>query len=607
MSMNQKFWPGELAVAALQREGVTTMFGLMGGHINAVVDQAYRAGIDVFQVRHEQAAIHAADGYARTTRRPGVCFATAGPGMTNIVTGLHMSYVARTPVVALLGGHKLFEEGRGGTAQEADARSVLNSVTKWTKRATLPEQADLYIRQAFRDAMTYPYGPVAIEFPLDRFNFEPMDPADQIGYLDGPSLGAPPAVAGDPPAVQRAYELLSQAKRPLILGGDGVHWDNAGAELQTFAEMLGIPVSLRRHARGAVPESHPLVLPTGLRKAAIEQADVVLILGLNLDYFESFGDWRTDARFIQVSRHPSEIAVNIRTAVEVTADQKSFLGQLIRHAEAAEANPDTAKSWADELKNRTEAYRIQRAEETDALRDNERIHPRVFADELIKALPKDVPLVLDSFTASGYLAQYLEPAISGTVMDAGLNAAFGHGVGMAIGASVARGFKPVVSVLGDGGIGLGGGDIETAVRYKIPAIFFVYNNSALCGGLEEYAYGPNYAVLGENAGSGYNVTLDVRYDEMYATLGIHTELVTKPTEIGEALKRALDSGGPAVINVFADRNVQPGLYETTHARDMFWHLPADEVEAPARKRHHEQLYPRYHGGNELADDLTSKG
>lgn len=602
--MSRNRWPAEHVVAALQREGVTTMFGINGGHINPIMDHAYRAGIDVYQVRHEQAAVHAADGYARLTREPGVAFATAGPGMTNTITAMHMAYVAHTPVVLLLGGHKLVEEGRG-TAQEADARSVLASVTKSVRRATLPEQADLYVRMAFREAMTYPFGPVAVEFPLDMFNDHPIAADDQLGHLpDGGYVGRPPGSYGDPRAVAQAFELLTNAERPLILAGDGVHWDAAGEELCALAETISAPVSLRRHARGAVPENHRLVIPAQLRKEAIEQADVVLVLGMELNYLESFGNWISQAKFIQASRHPSEVSVALPTAVEIIADHKSLLTQLLQHAATVQA-PETrsASEWAQSWTQKAEDYRRTRDQNAGLFTDGERLHPAVVASELSAALPADVPIVLDSFTASGYLAQHLEPQSSGFVLDAGLSAAFGHGVGMAIGASIARGNRPVVSVLGDGGVGLGGGDIETAVRYGVPAVFVVYNNSALCGGLETFAYGKDYSVLGPKARGGFNVTEDVAYEQMYAPLGVHTELVTKPGELAAALHRALESGRTSVINVLADRDVQPGLYQTAHAGVMFWHLPADEVESPARARHHEQLYPRYHDGRTLKQDL----
>ncbi|MDN3059781.1 thiamine pyrophosphate-binding protein [Streptomyces sp. SRF1] len=605
--MPRNRWPAELVVEALQREDVRAMFGIFGGHIASIQDYAYRAGIDVLQVRHEQAAVHAADGYARMARGPGVCFATAGPGMTNTVTAMHMAYVNRSPVVLLLGGHKVREEGRA-TMQEADAGSVLGSVTKSFRRVTVPEQADLFVRMAFREAMTYPYGPVAIEFPTDLFNDRPIPPETRIGWPGADvHLGRPPAVAGDPAGLAAAFESLSAAERPLIIAGDGVHWDDAGDELRQLVETLSVPLSMRRHGRGAVPERHPLVIPAPARKRALADADVVMLLGLHLSYLEGFGDWNTSARFIQVNRHPSEASVSLPTLVEITADHRTFLRRM--NALALDLPADRSRpsrTWSDACRGEVEQWRERRDAGVREVAGREIIHPLALASELSRLLPSDVPIILDSFTASGFLAEFLQPETSGSVMDAGLSAAFGHGVGMAVGASMASDAGPVVSVLGDGGVGLGGGDIETAVRYDLPVVFIVSNNGALGSGMEDFAYGPEYSILGAKARRGFNLTPDVRYDEMFAPLGCHTEHVTRLDELEGALERSLRSGRPSVVNVVVDRNAQPGLYETVHAREMFWHLPADEVMAPARRRHHETLFPRFHGGLTLAEAFEAE-
>lgn len=604
---SQQHWPAELAAETLVSEGVTAMFGILGGHINPLQDYAYRAGIDVYQMRHEQAAVFAADAYGRHRREPGVCFGTAGPGMTNMVTGLHLAYVARSPLVCLLGGHKLAEEGRS-TIQEANAASILNSVTKWTARCTRPEQAGFYIRKAFRDAMTYPYGPVAVEFPLDTFNYQPILRGSQVSYLPGAwNSGIQPDSPGDPAAIKVAADLLLNAKRPLIIGGDGVHWDNAGQEVRLLAENLGIPVNLRRLARGAIHDDHPLLLRTELRKSAIEKADVILLAGLRTDYLEGFGDWNAEAIFIQVNNHRSEIATHLRTGQEIIGNVRS-IADSIRHEidsrqGAVESRIDAG--WVPGLQEGTAAWlseRDQRVSELSAITGP--LHPDVVAAELAAALPSGIPIIQDSFTASASLNQFLEPSESGGVLDAGLSATFGHGVGMAIGASLARGGTPVVAVLGDGGVGAAGGDIETAVRLNLPVIYVIYNNSALCGGLEAYGYGENYSVLGPKARGGFNVSIDVAYEDMYAPLGCHTERVNDPGQLGDAVKRCLDSGKTCVINVIGDRDVPPPLYDTSHARDMFWHLPQEEVQAPLRERHQKQLYPRYHGGRILQEDLS---
>lgn len=593
-------WPAQLAVEALQAEGVTRMFGLLGGHIQPLMEFAYRAGIDVFQFRHEQAAAHAADAWARLRGEVGVVFGTAGPGMTNLVTGIHLAEMARTPLVVLLGGHKEFEADRG-SMQEADAEAVLGSVTKWTRRIDVPEKANYYIRKAFRDAMTPPYGPVALEFPVDTFNWEPIDPAEQIGYRAGPWRAGPaPRVHPDPHGVDETVRLLEAAQRPLVIAGDGVHWDGAADALDAFARASGVPVNLRRHARGALGPDHPNLVPAGMRKQLIEAADLLLIVGARLDYLEMFGEWRTDAKVVQATRDPGDVALSLPTDVELTADATSLFEVLAARVNAG--GSDERAAWLGQLGEGRERLRAGHAEAASAVADNERIHPAAFAHELTQTVPADVPIILDSFTASQFLAEQLEPVGTGRAMDAGRNAAFGHGVGMAIGAAMAVD-GPVVSVLGDGGIGLGGGDIEVAARYGVPAVFVIYNNSALCGGLEEFSHGPGFAALGPKARGGYNVSQDVAYEEMYAPLGCHVERVEHLKELGPALERALASGVPAVVNVLADRDVPLPIYSSRHFKEMFWHLPVEDLQPAAKERHVDVHYPRYHDGAALEADV----
>ncbi|MBI5275823.1 MAG: thiamine pyrophosphate-binding protein [Burkholderiales bacterium] len=593
--MTKKLWPAELAVQALQEEGVDTMFGLLGGHIQPIMDYAYRAGIRVIMVRHEQAAVHAADGYARIMKKPGVCFATGGPGMLNMITGIHMAYVSRTPMVCLFGGHKEKESHRGAI-QEAYAAELCKSITKWTVRVTDPAMASHFIRKAFRDAMTPPYGPVGIEFPLDTFNFEPVDPASQVAYLPGPwRQGQPGKRATDPASARRAVEILAAAKRPLIMAGEGIHWSGAGPQMQALAERLQIPLNVRRLGRGAIREDHPLAISGGARKQVVSEADVVLLAGLQVNYLESFGEWKTNARFIQLQSCSEDVLLSLPTALEIVADPGVVLEQML----AVDAQPVALAerpAWVDRAATLQQQFLESMADGARKVAQEAPIHPRWLSKIVSDLASPDMTLVFDSFTASTFLGEQLLASQSGQVLDAGLSAAFGHGIGMGIGAKLARRDDRVLVMMGDAGIGLGGGDIETAVRYGLPVVYLVYNDSTFCAGLEQYCYGENFRVLGPEAHKGFRLTQDVRYDLMFEPLGCHVEHVENPADIAAAVERAFASGKTAVINLIGTRHVQHPLYDTATAREMFWHLPPDEVEAPTRKRHHEIHYPRYHNG-----------
>ncbi|GAA4412350.1 thiamine pyrophosphate-binding protein [Quisquiliibacterium transsilvanicum] len=596
-----KYWPAELAVRALLDEGVDTMFGLMGGHIQPIQDHAYRAGIRVVQVRHEQAAAHAADGYARVTRKPGVCFGTAGPGMLNMVTGIHMAHVSRTPMVCLFGGHKEAESHRA-TMQEAYAAEVCRSLTKWTVRVTDPALINHFIRKAFRDAMTPPYGPVGIELPIDCYNADRMDERAVAAYRPGAWRAEPAARAFTDPAIARKVaQALMSAKRPLIFAGEGIHWSWADQALRGLVERTGIPFNVRRLGRGAIPEDHPLAVSAGARKALVDEADLILVVGLQMGYLEGFGEWKTPARFIQVQSCAQDVLPSLPTEFEIVADPRAALEQILDACDGLV--PDDGRSaWGSRAGDLQREANSRLAREAESVSGDAPIHPRWLAKVVNDCVTEDTSVVFDSFTSSTFLGEQFRARRSGQVLDAGLNAAFGHGVGMSIGAQIGRPGTPVLAMMGDGGMGLGGGDIETAVRYGLPVVHLVYNDSTFCAGVEDYCYGKDFRVLGPNANKGFLLTPDVRYDLMYATLGCHAEHVESPDQIVPALERAFDSGKTAVINLIGTRNVKHPLYDSPSAREMFWHLPADEVEEPARKRHHEGFYPRFHAGRLLTDD-----
>lgn len=587
-----KRWAAEIAVDALKDENVEVMFGMIGGHIQSLVDFAYRGGIKVHQVRHEQAAVYAADAYARISRKPGVCFGTAGPGMLNMVSAIHMAYLARSPLVCFFGGHRT-RENHLNSLQEASAEEVCRSITKWTIRCNNPDQIGFYIRKAFRDAMAYPPGPIGIELPLDTFNWEPVDPAEQISYRPGEWMSGKPArPAADPELIGDVVARISRAKRPVLIAGDGVHWADAGADLQKFVDTFEIPFNLRRLARGSLREDHPLAVSTKVRKSVIEEADLVILLGLQVGYFESFARWKTAAEFIQINESVGDIVPFLPTAQEVIGNCQVVLRQMLAAPRLAAA--EDRRDW---LTRATPADEVG-----DKFVDVRPIHPYTLAREVLRNLESDATIVLDSFTASAVLTEQVRAVRPGQLLDSGLSGGIGHGIGMGIGAALARPDKPVLVMMGDGGIGVGGFDIETAMRYDLPVVYMIFNDSTLCAGLERYCYGEGFRALGPNAGTGFDFIKDIRYDKMFEPLGCHVELVTEPDQIGPALARSFASKRTSVINVIGTKDVVHPLYGTTNAKEMFWHLPGDEIEQPARDRHINKHYPAFHGGRKLVAD-----
>ncbi len=272
----------------LKDEGVEWYAGVHGGHIWQLMMHIGQVGIKMYHMRHEQSGVYCAEGWARTTGKPGVCFGTAGPGYGNMVPGIYQAYLSRSPVICLLGQHSTNEDG-WGPFQEGWAEPVASHFTKWTKRVVEPSMAAYYVQKAFRDAMTYPMGPIAIELPGNILGQIAGDENNLRGCPPGGHVAMPSQPAGDPQVVEKAVRMLINAKKPIIVAGDGIFWSKASAELKELVELLSIPVITRRMGRGAVPEEHPLAFGAGYRRPIQMQADVVAIIGLRMNILEGFG------------------------------------------------------------------------------------------------------------------------------------------------------------------------------------------------------------------------------------------------------------------------------------------------------------------------------
>jgi len=273
---------------AFKEEGVEWYAGVHGGHMWQMMVQIGMAGIKMYHMRHEQSGVYCAEGWARTTGKPGVCFGTAGPGYGNMVSGMYQAHLTRSPVICLFGQHSTSEDG-WGPFQEAYAEPVANHFTKWTKRVIDPAMAAYYVHKAFRDAMTYPMGPIGLEIPRNVVDEIAGDEDNLRGCPPAGHVAAPSQSAGDSQIVEKAVRMLIDAKRPIIVAGDGIFWSKAADELKEFVELLSIPVITRRMGRGAVPEEHPLAFGGGFRRPIQMQADVITILGLRMNSLEGFG------------------------------------------------------------------------------------------------------------------------------------------------------------------------------------------------------------------------------------------------------------------------------------------------------------------------------
>ncbi len=539
---------GTLVGRVLQSQGVKYLFAVNGGHTWPILAVLREHGVKLIHMRHEQSCAYAADGWARTTGTPGVCSVTAGCGLTNAVTGLCAAGLAGSAVICIAGQHPTTEDGLG-SFQEAYGSEVCRSFSKSVKRVLDWSAIEIDLRLAFREAMAPPQGVTLVEIPTNILY--------QRGNQRDQRRGAKVFGAGDlrseadPRSVERAVDILLAAERPLIAAGDGVFWSAAAPELGAFAELTGIPVYARRSGQGALSEDHPLAIRGAWKKPFTGRADAVLAIGFRFWSGEKFGEaptWNDAARYIHADAAPARIGLHVPAEVALVGDAKLILRQLAEAARTRSWTSASRAAWLREIKEVRAGYDRAASEQELAHHDDTPIHPARIARDLSEVIDRDATLVIDSFTLSGWMSQWFRARFPGQVVDAGPLAPVGHGIGMGIGVQLARPGKQVVVVIGDGGLGIGGWDIETALRCDLPIVTVLWNNSS---------WGPSFEQMPMLKGrvDAFEILPHLRYDKMFELMGCHAEHVEQPAQLRPALERAMRSGKPAFINVIGDKRI----------------------------------------------------
>jgi acetolactate synthase-1/2/3 large subunit len=541
---------GELIARVMRENRVRYCFAINGGHLFPILAQLRDHDIKLIHMRHEQATAYAADAYARTSGEVGVCMVTAGCGLTNAVTGLCVAGLTNSAVVCISGQHPNTEDHLG-SFQEAYGSEVVKSFSKFTKRVTDWSSIEFDLRSAFREAISPPQGVALFEIPqniLYHHEDEERQRKGARGFTLDDVRGA-----GDPAKIDRAIEMLHAAERPVIAGGDGLFWSQAGAELREFVELTGIPVYTRRAGQGAVSEEHPLAIRGAWKKPFTGRADVVLAVGFRFWSGEHFGQpptWTDKAKYIQVDPTPTRIGWQVNADLPIVGDCKLVLRQMIDRIKEnkLDFSKNKTSEWTKEVAATRARFEAQIKEQNGKVLANKPIHPARLCEDLIKVLDKNATTIIDSFTLSGWMSRAFTCRFMGQVVDAGPLAPVGHGVGMGIGAQLARPGQQVAVIAGDGGLGIGGFDMETASRYKLPIVTVLWNNSS---------WGPNFDQMPGLKGKTdpFNMLKDIRYDKIFAEMGCHGENVETPEQIIPALERAFKSGKPAMVNVIGDTSV----------------------------------------------------
>jgi acetolactate synthase-1/2/3 large subunit len=519
---------GALALAALRAAGVQELFTLSGGHIFPLYDATHQAGFPLYDVRHEQTAVFAAEAVAKLTRRPGVAALTAGPGVTNGISGLTSAFFNAAPVIVLGGRAPAFRWG-SGSLQEIDHIPLVAPVTKHAQTvldvAAVPEA----VRAALTASLTAHRGPSFLDFPL-----EVMFSTAEASAAQTPDV---PVLEPDPDDVAKAAQMLATAQRPIIIAGSDVYGGDAVEALRAAAEALGVPVFANGMGRGALPPEHPLAFAKA-RRQALSGADVIAVVGTPLDFRLGFGDFGS-AQVIHVVDAPSQRAQHVTAAVSPAGDLRLILTAFADHQGVREQHA----GWIEQLRAAEDTAAAKHAAEMAA--ETELIKPARVYGELRRVLDRDAITIGDGGDFVSYAGRYLEPAQPGTWLDPGPYGCLGTGMGYAMGARVTHPDRQICVLMGDGAAGFSLMDVESLVRQQLPVVIVVGNNGIW--GLEKH---PMRAVY------GYDVAADLqpglRYDNVVTALGGAGETVADAAELGPALRRAFDAGVPYLVNVLTD-------------------------------------------------------
>jgi acetolactate synthase-1/2/3 large subunit len=528
---------GHLVARMLRKEGVTTAFTLSGLHVAPIYAGCVDEGVRLVDTRHEQAAAHAADCWARLTRGAGVCIVTAGPGVTGTVTAVANAWAASVPLVVLGGAAPTFNQGRG-SLQEMPQTQLFAGITKWSDRIHAPELVPSFLARAFRVARAGRPGPVFLEIPWDVLS----NGADEALADAATAYRTDARQPGDPAKVAAALALLAGAERPVVVAGSSIWWDDAGAALDAFARRAGAPVFLNGMARGALPHDHPSFLQHA-RKDALAQADVVLVVGTPLDFRLGYGSEPTfaaGARVVQVDVDAAEIGRNRPVEVGIVGDARSVLGAL--EAGASRAAP---RGWLASLRE-AEARRAarQRAFEESDQRPIHHFRLARAIDEV--GFRRGATYVGDGGNVVAVAAKVLRVTRPGGWLDPGPLGCLGVGAPFAMAAKLLDPSRPVCVVQGDGAFGLNGMDFETAVRFGLPMVVVVGNDAAW-GQIRV----PQRGLFGEDH-SPATTLAPTRYDRVVEAFGGRGEHVEDPADLVPALERAFDSGAVYCVDVAID-------------------------------------------------------
>jgi acetolactate synthase I/II/III large subunit len=524
---------GRIVARALKSRGVSHLFTLSGGHLFSIYDGCKAEGIEIIDVRHEQTAVFAAEGFAKATRQIGVAALTAGPGVTNGVSAIAGAQANCSPV-CVLGGRAPELRWGSGSLQEIDHLPFVSPLVKSAE--TVKETGAIATRTAaaLDLSASAPFGPTFVDYPLDVvFSEAEADLPPQQSAAASPADG-----------VEEAAALLAGAERPAIMAGSGLYWGRGEGKLRELAEELGIPVFLNGLGRGCLPADHELAFSRA-RGTGLKGADVALVVGVPLDFRLGFGgSFGEETKLIRLDAAANALTANRTPEVDLVGDVAATL-TAIGESVSGKGGGGTA-AWLEQMR---EVEAEKRSAEQEELNDGRSpLHPVRVYKELGEVLDRDAIVIGDGGDFVSYAGRFIETYEPGCWMDPGPFGCLGAGPGQAIGAKLAYPERQVCLLLGDGAFGFAGMEFDTLARHGLPVVGVMGNNGIWA--LEHHPMKFLY---------GYSVAAELRpetpYEKVVEALGCDGAVVSEPGQLRPVLEEAFASGRPTLVNVLTDPEV----------------------------------------------------
>jgi len=548
---------GRLLAETLFRLGVKNIFTLGGGHINPVYKACSELGMRLLDTHNEQGAAMAADSYARSTGEPAVCLVTAGPGFTNTVTGMAVSFLANSPLV-VISGRSGIEENDRLSLQEIDQEAIARPVAKWVRTVYETARIPRYVTDAWRAAKTGRPGPVYLGMSYEVLY--PFCSPGEVEKADFSEIQNP-----EPPdeTIIEIAESIRSAKKPIFIAGSGSFYSRAGTEMSDLSKIVRAPFFTLHLGRGIIPDSSPFCFgPAGPSSLfgfseASAKADFILLAGVRMGVFMGFGKtFSQKAKIAQIDIEPREMGRNRSVDIPVVADVRGTLKKLNR--ELKKSSPVFDK-WTEQVRKISgrKSRTFFRAKKSSSKKNA--VHPVSLVEAINETAPRETIFIPDGGDCQAWTDASCRVEIPGGYVKGGPLGCMGVGLPFALGVKAARPENPVVLITGDGALGMNFMEFETAVRHKLPVVIVVCNDSSwgMTRNQIRITYGEKTPLEGVMLG-------EIPFHQIAESMGGQGEFVSDLGEIEGAVKRAIDSGEPSVVNVRTDPDaISPATYFIT--------------------------------------------